>query len=86
MNVMIATKPLTQRRGFMRTPELTLSQAADVLGQRRESIWRWARQGLIAARRVGVRGDYRIKSDELRRFAHQYGYDFDEEIAKKLAK
>lgn len=66
--------------------ELTALDAAQVVGMNREAIRRWCFQGLIQARRVGLRGDWRIDVDDLRRFTRAHGYAFDEDLAAKLAK
>jgi len=65
-------------------PELSLTQASQVIGQSRENIWRWCKQGLIDHRRVGPQGTFRISVDELRRFSRLHNFDFDEELAAKL--
>ena len=64
--------------------EFTALQAAHIVGVSRRTILRWCWAGLIQSRQRGRRGDWRIDVDELRRFAAQYGYDFDEELARKL--
>lgn len=65
--------------------ELSMTHAAMVVGKSREIVWRWIRKGLLPARKLGIGGHYRIKVDDLRRFAAQYEYDFDEELAAKLS-
>lgn len=66
--------------------ELTALDAARVVGVHRQSVARWCQDQSIKARKYGLRGDWRIDVDDLRRFAHQYNYDFDEELAAKLGK
>jgi excisionase family DNA binding protein len=64
--------------------ELTSPQAAEVIGVAEATIRNYVERGILPARRVGLRRFIRIDVDNLRRFAVQYGYDFDEEKAQKF--
>jgi excisionase family DNA binding protein len=66
--------------------ELTVLEAAQVVGMNRDTVRRWCVDGLLQTRRVGLRRDWRIDIDDLRRHARQYGYDFDEKLAAELAR
>jgi len=48
---------------WMRTPE-----AARYLGVHEETIRRWAREGAISAAKLGNRGGFRFKQEDLDRF------------------
>lgn len=74
------------RQGKTEMAEIATSDAAQVVGVNRVTIMRWCNDGLIQARRVGMRRDWRIDLDDLRRHAQQYGYDFDEELAQRVAR
>lgn len=65
--------------------ELTAHDAAHVVGVNRQTILRWCWKQYIQCRKYGLRGDWRIDADDLRRFAHQHGYKFNEELARQLA-
>lgn len=67
-------------------PELSATHAAQVMGVNRRTVIRWCEAGLVKARQVTRRRDYRADVDDLRKLAQQYGYDFDEELAEKLAR
>lgn len=49
--------------GWLRTPE-----AAKYLGVHEETIRRWAREGAIPAAKLGNRGGFRFRRDDLDRF------------------
>ena len=67
-------------------PEVTLTQASEIMRKPRMSVFRWIEAGLIPARRVGIRRDIRIEIEDLRSFAKQYSYDYDESLAAKYTK
>jgi len=67
-------------------PELSTVEAGRVVSMDRETLRRWCVQGLLPARRFGLRGQFRIEVDNLRSFAQKYNYSFDEELATQLAK
>lgn len=48
-------------------PTYDLRGAAQYLGVSHQTIWRWVRDGHLPADRVGIKGMYRIKGDDLDR-------------------
>jgi excisionase family DNA binding protein len=54
---------MDQQREWMRTPE-----AAKYLGVHVETMRRWAREGTIPAAKLGNRGGFRFKREDLDRF------------------
>jgi len=84
-NSMISTiSARPHRKVFRHMPELTISQAADVMGQHRTTVWHWIKGGILPARQHGRRGDWQINVNTLREFAQKYNYKFDDEMVKKL--
>ncbi len=67
-------------------PEVTLTQAAEIVSRDRTSVFRWVEDGLLPARREGLRRDIRIEVSVLRSFADKYGYRFDDALARQYAK
>lgn len=67
-------------------PEVTAREAARIVDSSQPTIFRRVEDGSLPARRVGIRRDIYIEIDTLRSFAEQYGYKFDEALAKQLAK
>lgn len=63
---------MEQHEGWIRTPE-----AAKYLGVHVETVRRWAREGVIPAAKLGNRGGFRFKRDDLDRFlvARRTGVD-----------
>jgi len=57
----------------------TTVEAAAVLGVGKTSLWRYIKQGQLAARRerYGLAWRYAIAETELRRFSNQYQTQFD---------
>lgn len=64
--------------------EVTATQAAEILSISHMTIHRRVDDGTLPARREGMARIIRIDLDDLRLFASQYGYRFDEAIAAKL--
>lgn len=62
------------------------SEAGRIVGVSRETVRRWVNQRLVTADVFGLRGDFRVDVDDLRRFAKQHNYPFNEELAAQLAK
>jgi excisionase family DNA binding protein len=54
---------MEQHDGWIRTPE-----AARYLGVHVETIRRWAREGAIPAAKLGNRGGFRFRREDLDRF------------------
>lgn len=67
-------------------PEVSSTDAAQIVGIGEVTIRRHVYNGRLGARRVGVRKIMRIELEELRRLAQEYQYRFDEELAQELAK
>jgi len=65
---------------------VSASEAGRIVDVSRETVRRWVNQELVSADAVGLRGDFRIDVDDLRRFANQHNYPFNEELANRLAK
>lgn len=66
--------------------EVTGPQAAEILNTSHPTVFRRVEDGSLPARREGLRRDIMIDVNELRRFAQQYGYRFNEELASRYAK
>lgn len=65
--------------------EVTASQAADILSISYVTIHRRVDDGALSARRQGLNRMIMIDIEELRRFAKQYGYRFDEAVAARYS-
>jgi excisionase family DNA binding protein len=72
------------RRGNM-AAEVSTYQAASILGTSHNTIWERVREGKLPARRQGERRIIRIDVEQLRRYAQENGYRFNEELARSLA-
>lgn len=66
--------------------EVTAAKAAEILAANKRTILRRVEDGLLPARRQGLKGIAYIQLDDLRAFATKYGYRFDEKKAAELAK
>ena len=64
--------------------EISAADAARIVHKNKETIRRWVNGNLIPHRKEGLRGDIKIDIDDLRKFAVNYGYRFDEEFAATL--
>jgi hypothetical protein len=62
-------------------PEVSLTQASQIVSRDRSTVFHWVNDGLLPARRVGIRRDIRIDVGKLRAFAARYNYPFDEDLA-----
>ncbi len=65
---------------------VTASQAAAILSTSHMTIHRRVDDGLLPARREGVARIVKIEIEDLRKFAKDYGYSFNENIAAQYAK
>lgn len=65
--------------------EVTASQAAEILSTSHMTIHRRVDDGSLRARRQGLARIVKIDVEELRRFAQENGYRFDEALAKDYA-
>ena len=50
---------------------LTTDEAAQILRMHPETVRRWAREGLIPAAKLGNRGGFRFRREDLDRFLEQ---------------
>ena len=57
---------MDEQSGWIRTPE-----AAKYIGVHIETIRRWAREGAIPAAKLGNRGGFRFKREDLDRFLEE---------------
>lgn len=65
-------------------PEVSGKEAGQIIGISHDTILRCVNKGLLTARREGVRREIRIDMGELRRFAEEYQYRFNEDLARQL--
>jgi excisionase family DNA binding protein len=56
---------------------LSTVEAAEALGLHRTTVYTQCVEGLLPAERSGIRGTFRIKPADLRKFAEQYNYPLD---------
>ncbi len=56
---------------------LSTTEAAKALGLQRGTVYVHCAKGLLPAERTGIRGNFRIKPADLRKFAEQYNYPLD---------
>lgn len=66
-------------------PEVTLTQASEIVNRDRATVFRWCENKLIPSRRIGIRRDIRIQIEDLQVFALQHGYEFDAALAAQYA-
>ncbi|MEZ4684175.1 MAG: helix-turn-helix domain-containing protein [Caldilineaceae bacterium] len=62
-------------------PEVSGPDAAKILGIDQSTVRRYIYRGLLKARRSGLRKIIKVDLDELRRFAAEHEYRFNEELA-----
>jgi hypothetical protein len=69
-------------------PEVTAPQAAEIIGKHLITIHRKVDEGFLPARQEGTgeRKFIYVQIDDLRRFAAEYGYRFNEDIAAQYTK
>lgn len=67
-------------------PEVTLTQAAEIVSKDRVTVFRWVEQGMLPARREGLRRDIYIEVENLQKFATDNGYRYDTNLALQYAK
>lgn len=65
--------------------DVSSADAAQLIGVSSQTIRRLTEKNLIPARRVGIKGLVRIDVDDLRKFAKDYQYRFNEALAVQLA-
>lgn len=66
-------------------PEVSAKNAAGIIGTSSKNIWEKVHDGKLKARRQGERRLIFIEVEELRRFAQEYGYRFNEQLARELS-
>lgn len=66
--------------------EVTTAKAAEILSANQRTIQRRVDDGKLPARKQGLRGIAYISLDDLRAFAQQYGYRYNEELAEESTK
>ena len=64
--------------------EVTTAKAAEILSTTQRTIQRRVDDGTLPARRQGIQQAAYIDLEDLRAFATQYGYRFDDEAAKQI--
>lgn len=67
-------------------PDVSSSEAAEIIGVSSQTIRRQIKRGLLTARLEGTKGLIRVDVSDLRLFAKEYQYRFNEELAAKHAK
>ncbi len=69
-----------------RMPEVTSTQAAAIIGTSYGTIHRRVDDGLLRGRRQGLNRQIWVEIDDLRQFAQQHGYKFDEDLAQEFTR
>lgn len=67
-------------------PEVSSVQAGQIIGVTDETIRNYVERDLLPARRQGIRRTIFIELEELRRFAVQYEFRFDQALAEQVAR
>lgn len=65
-------------------PEVSSIEAGKIIGRHADSIRRYVRSGQLPARLEGPRGYIWVEIDDLRQFAAEYRFRFDEALARQL--
>lgn len=65
--------------------EVTSTQAAAIINISHMTIHRRVDDGLLKGRRQGLDRQIRVDIDDLRQFATEYGYHFNEELARQYS-
>lgn len=66
-------------------PEVSSTEAGQIINRSDETIRRHVYGGRLPARREGPRGTIWIEIDDLRKFAAQYQYRFNEDVAEQFS-
>lgn len=66
--------------------EVTGPQAAEILNTSHVTLFRRVDDGTLPARREGKRRDIFVDVSDLRQFAQESGYRFDEALARQYAR
>ena len=67
-------------------PELSSEGAAQVIGTSSLTIRRYVDREMLPARKQGIRGIIRIETDDLKSFAEEYGFRYNDQLAADLSK
>ena len=67
-------------------PEISSAAAAEIIGTTSQTIRRTVDRQLLSARRTGLHDLVKVDVEELRHFAEQYQYRFDETLTKRCTK
>lgn len=65
-------------------PEVTSIEAGQIIGVSGESIRNYVDRDLLPAQRRGVRRKIFIELEDLKRFATEYNFRFDQDIAEQI--
>ena len=61
--------------------EVDITQAGEIIGVNRTTVFDWVDSDRLQARREGLKRNIRIEIDDLRQFANKYNYKFNEALA-----
>jgi hypothetical protein len=64
--------------------EVGITQAGEIVGVNRSTVFYWVDHDQLPARRQGIGRTIRIQIDDLRKFADQYNYRFNEQLAAQF--
>ena len=67
-------------------PEVTAAQAAEIVGISDDSIRNYVDRDLLPARRQGIQRKIFIELDDLKVFASQYDFRFNEDAAEQITR
>lgn len=65
-------------------PEVSGPTAAKIIGVDESTVRRYVYRGLLKARRAGLRKNIWVEIEDLREFATEQQFRFNEELAKQL--
>lgn len=67
-------------------PEVTAAQASQIVGVTDDTVRNYVERGLLPARRQGIKRIIYIDLDNLKRFANQYNFRFDQAAADRITR
>lgn len=76
---------VSHKERILTMSEISCLDASKLVGVSDETIRRHVNQGLLPARRAGLRKTIWIDIDQLRSYAERYQYRFDEVMATRLS-
>jgi hypothetical protein len=65
--------------------EVGITQAGEIVGVNRSTVFYWVDHDQLQARREGIGRTIRIEIDDLRQFAVKYNYRFNEALAAQYS-